>query len=129
VRTGLEEEQIAEQFFSSYEVAALRQLPQALRQRGFFHTWTRKEAYLKARGEGLTVPLNEFDVSVHPDEPPALLRIGRRGSEPANPPGPSDSGEVGRWSLRALEPATGFVGTVVVEEPVNAWQFWSWAAW
>ena len=109
--------QIAEQFFSSYEVAMLRQLPHALQQRGFFHTWTRKEAYLKARGEGLTVPLNEFDVSVHPDEPPALLRAQQ------------DPREVGRWSLRALEPAPGFVGTVVVQGPVDAWQCWRWPAW
>jgi 4'-phosphopantetheinyl transferase len=109
--------QIAEQFFSSYEVAMLRQLPDALRQRGFFHTWTRKEAYLKARGDGLSVPLNEFDVSVRPDEPPVLLRAQQ------------DPREVGRWSLRALEPAPGFVGTVVVQGPVDAWQLWRWPAW
>jgi 4'-phosphopantetheinyl transferase len=123
--------QIAQQFFSSYEVTSLQHLPQALRQRAFFHTWTRKEAYLKARGEGLTFPLNEFDVSVRPEDPAALLRVQQHPQE------------VERWVLRALEPAPSFVGTVVVETRLGAsalarqtlarpsldWQFWSWGAW
>lgn len=117
VRNGFAETQIAEQFFSPDETTRLQQLPQALQQRAFFHTWTRKEAYLKARGEGLTVPLNEFDVSVHPDEPPALLSAQHSAQE------------VGRWALRALEPAPDFVGTVVVEGRVDTWQCWSWGVW
>ena len=120
--TRLDTTQIAEQFFSSYEVGCLRQLPPASRTRAFYHVWTRKEAYLKARGEGLTVPLDAFDVSVYPDEAVALLRVAQR---PA---------EVARWSLWALEPAPGFVGTLVAEAPVDAprrlaLQYWRWGAW
>jgi 4'-phosphopantetheinyl transferase len=51
---------IAEHFFAAPEVAALRALPAAARARRFFRYWTLKEAYLKARGLGLAIPLDRF---------------------------------------------------------------------
>ena len=103
IRSDLEVEQIAERFFSRREIATLRALPIDLRTDAFFLCWTRKETYLKARGEGLSLPLDQFDVSLIPGEPAALLST-HRGSH-----------EALRWSLQELTPAPGYVAALGVE--------------
>lgn len=112
VRADAAERQIAERFFSAQEVAALCALPDAQQPRAFFDCWTRKEAYIKARGEGLSFPLEEFDVSLQPDAPAALLCV--RG----------DAGEAGRWSLRALDVEPGYAAALAVEG--RGWLLRSW---
>lgn len=116
LRAGAAERQIAERFFSADEVAALCGLPAARQPRAFFDCWTRKEAYIKARGEGLSFPLAEFDVSLRPDEPAALLRV--RG----------DAREAERWTLRALDVAPDYAAALVGEG--RGWQLktWRWEA-
>lgn len=94
---------IAEQYFAPGEIAALRELPAAVRRAAFFNCWTRKEAYVKARGEGLSLPLREFEVSLAPGAPAELLHV-------ANDPRERD-----RWSLLALEPGPGYVAALAVE--------------
>ncbi len=94
---------IASRFFSPAEVAALRSLSPEARQLGFFTCWTRKEAYVKARGEGLAARLESFVVSLAPDEPAALLHVD------------GDRAEAARWSLRSLDLGPGYAGALVVE--------------
>ena len=113
VRPDFACEQIARQFFSTREVAALRRLPAGMKVAGFFNCWTRKEAYIKARGEGLALPLDGFAVSLTPGEPAALLT-----SQEFEPEG--------RWSLRALDPGPGYVAALAVEGHdwrLNRWQW------
>ncbi len=104
VRPELAEGHIAERFFSPREVTVLRGLPQAEQPAAFFRCWTRKEAFVKARGEGLSLPLHSFDVSLAPDEPAALLDVA------------TDPAEAQRWTLRALTPTLpGYMAALAVE--------------
>lgn len=107
-------EQVAQRFFSAQENSVLDTLPQNQRLEAFFNCWTRKEAYIKARGEGLSFRLDQFDVSLMPGEPAALLTV--RG----------DSCEAARWSLQELEPAPGYVAALAVEG--HGWHLhcWQW---
>ncbi|MCG9892175.1 MAG: 4'-phosphopantetheinyl transferase superfamily protein [Thermosynechococcaceae cyanobacterium MS004] len=73
-RPDLQWQQIVEQFFSAQECRTLQQLPAQQQLSAFFDGWTRKEAYLKAKGQGLSLPLNQVEVSLSPDQPAALLR-------------------------------------------------------
>ncbi len=114
IRPDLADEKIAERFFSPREVAVLRALPTNMQPEAFFACWTRKEAYLKARGEGLALCLDQFDVSLAPGEPAALLSTN------------GDPQEVSRWSLQELDPGPGYVAALAVEG--HAWQLkcWQW---
>jgi 4'-phosphopantetheinyl transferase len=114
MRDDLEVEQIAERFFSRQETETLRALPTDLRKYAFFLCWTRKEAYIKARGEGLSLPLDRFDVSLIPGKPAALLN-----TRP-------DSREALRWSLRELTLAPAYVSALAVEGRGWSLSCWQW---
>lgn len=107
---------LAERFFSPAEAAELRALPEDERDDAFTVCWTRKEAYIKAIGRGLSLPLSMFDVTVSPKAAAALLRTAWN---------PQDAS---RWLLRDLNPGSGYVGAIAVEGGgwrLRRWQ-WSW---
>jgi 4'-phosphopantetheinyl transferase len=66
---------IARDCFTAVEMDELNQLPDSEKLGGFFAGWTRKEAFAKALGDGLGVPLQQFEVTLHPDRPAELLRV------------------------------------------------------
>jgi 4'-phosphopantetheinyl transferase len=94
---------IAANFFSPREVAALNSLPPCDRRRAFFTCWARKEAYIKARGEGVSLPLDSFTVSLKPGEPAALLDVA------------GDPLETARWQFHDLAPAPDYAAAVAAE--------------
>ena len=103
IRPGLAADRIAEHFFSAHEIATLRALPIEMQEAAFFRCWTRKEAFIKAHGAGLSFPLDRFDVSLAPGDPTALLSI------------QGLPGEAQRWALCDLPVYAGFVGALAVE--------------
>lgn len=106
--------QIAASNFSACEYADWQGLPAAEQQAGFFNCWTRKEAYIKARGEGLLYPLDRFDVSLRPGQPAQLLRVEGSASEAA------------RWSLQAVNPHPGYAAALAIEG--RGWSL-AWRGW
>jgi 4'-phosphopantetheinyl transferase len=66
---------LVERCFSAGEVEAFYSVPSALRLKAFFNGWTRKEAYVKACGEGLSIPLDQFDVTIDPGLPARLVSV------------------------------------------------------
>jgi 4'-phosphopantetheinyl transferase len=105
---------ISKRYFSPAENEALRALPPEPREAAFFTCWTRKEAYIKAVGEGLSIPLGSFDVTLAPGDPPRLLAT--RG----------EPGGEARWSLHALDPGPGYVGALAVEGPAPEVHCFDW---
>jgi len=106
--------EIAEKFFSPLENSVLRSLPEHLQATAFFTCWTRKEAYIKAVGKGLSIPLNQFDVSLAPGEPAALLNV------EGNPE------EASKWSLIELFPCSDMVAAVAVAGDCWKLHCWEW---
>ena len=102
VKKDFETDDIATHFFSPVEVETLRALPEAEKAAAFFRCWTRKEAYIKAIGSGLSHPLDEFDVTFAPGEPAALVYDQRDPDAPA------------RWSMLNLE-LDDYAGALAVE--------------
>jgi len=108
---------IARRFFSAAEVDYLIALPSHLYAEAFFSCWTKKEAYLKACGEGLAIPLNSFSVPLTTDgaHTPEDLYVASKDIVPAN-----------RWSLYTLRPAPGYTGALAIEGSGWRLSHWQW---
>ena len=92
---------IAHDNFSAKEFTALYELPETERLHAFYNCWTRKEAYIKAVGDGFALPLQDFDVTLKPDTPPRFLRI--KDDDPA------------KWSLLHIDTLDDAIGAVCVK--------------
>ncbi|MGE5321880.1 MAG: 4'-phosphopantetheinyl transferase family protein [Actinomycetota bacterium] len=103
IKADFATDDIAERFFSATEVQSLRSLPASQRAEAFFSCWTRKEAYIKALGEGLSVPLDSFAVAFAPGIAPALLHVD------------VDPIETERWSMYNITVRDGYKAALVVE--------------
>jgi 4'-phosphopantetheinyl transferase len=112
LRPELDWRQIAEHYFSPREVAALAQVSETQQCRAFFDCWTRKEAYIKAKGQGLSIPLDQFDVSLKPGEPAALIEVRNH------------SQEVSRWTIRELRPDAAYAAAIAMEGEVRQLCYW-----
>jgi 4'-phosphopantetheinyl transferase len=93
---------LAERVFSAAERATLAAVPADQKVEAFYAGWTRKEAYIKARGEGIAL-LQSIEVSLSPGDPPRLIRIEGQPDEPQH------------WSLEALSPAPGFAAAICMQ--------------
>jgi len=117
MRANLDVEALARHSFSPWEVAVLCGLPVDQRREAFFNCWTRKEAFIKAHGEGLSLGLDRFDVTLAPGEVAALRRF------EVNP------GELSLWGMRALEAEVGYKAALAVEGhnwELRCWEYpWS----
>ena len=113
-RDELEIEKIARRFFSENENAELKSIHQDQQQIGFFNCWTRKEAYIKAHGLGLSLPLDSFDVSLKPGQPTAL-----KATRP-------DSKEASRWTMLSLDVHPKYASAVAIEGRELDFNFWDW---
>ncbi len=100
----IEAQRLAERFFSERERQALRPLRGDELQAAFFRCWTRKEAYIKAKGNGLSLPLHQFDVSIAESDRDALL-----GTRP-------DPAEAGRWMVCDVPMGPRFAAAVTVQK-------------
>ncbi len=103
IRNISELDQIAERYFSKRESEVFLSLPGNKKKRAFFNCWTRKEAFIKAIGDGLYHPLDKFEVSFVPGEPAMLLRI------------EGDSMAASQWSIQELKPASGYAAAFAVK--------------
>jgi len=102
---------VAKRFFSKSEVKSFLSLSMEKRPEGFFNCWTRKEAFIKAVGHGLSFPLDQFEVSLKPNEKTELMATH---FEPQ---------EKEFWSLENLAVPEGYKGAFAIKESIDGYTF------
>jgi 4'-phosphopantetheinyl transferase len=107
-----EADDLVARFFSERESAAFCRLPREEKLAAFFNLWTRKEAWLKATGEGIAHSLQEVEVSFLPGEAARLLAV------------PGRIGSATGWTLHDLAPAPGFAGALAIRAPAATLRCW-----
>lgn len=116
VRTNISCMDIAEQYFSTGETARLKSVPNDQQNEVFFDSWTRKEAYVKACGRGLSVPLNSFEMPFGSVEQPTPFEL------PA-----AKSNEISSGTMYVFAPFPGYKAAVVVEsQEERKIRYWEW---
>lgn len=105
---------ISERFFSAPEREALAAVPETEREEAFFRCWTRKEAYVKAVGDGIALGLDRFDVSLEPGAGARFLAL------------EGDPDRAAGWSLIHVDPGPGYVGALALPAHPRAVRGWQW---
>ena len=102
---------IAQRYFSMAEQAEMEELPSDLHTEAFYHIWTQKEAFIKAVGEGLSIPLDSFDVAADPRRPGEVRAVRGAGLQ--------------SWRMRTFIPRENFWAAVCVgtEKSLNLCTF------
>jgi len=108
VRRRADIAKLTRRFFAQSEIAAIERVDEEHRTTAFFERWTLKEAYLKARGAGLSLPLTEVAFSVPPDRPPSASFGPAIGDTPA------------AWQFANLRPAPDYMAAVAIRRPASA---------
>ena len=103
IKQNVECESLAQRFFSPNEWVQLMSLPKENRRQAFFNVWARKEAFIKAVGKGISLGLDQFDVSLRPGEPAALLATHW------------EAAEASRWSMVDLEVGDEYTSALAIE--------------
>lgn len=106
--------ELAERYFSSNEFKTLRSLTAELQHEAFYCGWTRKEAYLKARGEGIFFGLERVEVSLVPGERAIIKKV-------LDDPNVSEN-----WILEHLLPAPNYIGAVAAEGHDLTFRYFRW---
>lgn len=114
IRDIPEMDQTSERFLSVTERAVFRALPESEKKLAFFSCWVRKEAFIKAIGDGLYLAPDRFDVLSASGEAACLLNM------------EGDSRGASRWSVQELQPAPEFVAAFVVEGQTRRPHCWQW---
>lgn len=115
-KVNIDYDGIGTRFFAPNEREQLARLEGADKCTGFYNAWTRKEAYIKAIGEGLSHPLEDFDVTLIPGEPASLTRVAH------NPE------QLNKWALVAFSPAKGYFAALAVPKQKPQIAFYDWRA-
>ncbi len=115
LRSDLSFQKIARRFFTTREFEKLSTLADGDFIQEFFNLWTHKEAYIKARGKGLSIPLNQVSFTTNRDQMFTIKEIER------------DPDEGYDWSFHSLTPAPGYVGTLAVEGKNVRIKHWTWS--
>lgn len=114
IREVMDMQGVAQSNFSAREKAVFNALPKFVQQQAFFNCWTRKEAFIKALGEGLSHPLDSFAVTLAPGEPACLVDVS------------GDPSEARQWTLREFCPQAGYVGALATRQTVEQVTFHHW---
>jgi len=116
IRSDIDVLEIAQRFFAPGEFQELLRIPVAGRSKAFFNAWTRKEAYVKARGEGIGYGLDRFAVTLRSDQPVRLI------SDDRSPK------EVDEWCLESLPLGPDFSAAFAVRRKDLHRHYWLWQA-
>lgn len=106
----IEIQEVAKSFFSDGEVSDLLGLPEKDQLAAFYNCWTRKEAFIKAKGGGLSIPLDQFEVSLKPDLPPRLMSVRW------------DQQEVAKWNMERFYIDNDYTCAVITDSKDLTWQ-------